>query len=379
MCSLGDVKSGGRAGYKVSPYRCWWDRGGMGGQGKEEQGGGSRAPRLFFELLKLRTASRSICIYSTLQNPLYTENLVSKGDLLTLLSLPSSLQTLNSPDLTFPILSLIPNPTGKLVAVVGAHQLVVLVLPRPGYINLVAPVIECRFVSSSPLLPSSLPTSPLPPELLLIYRPPFHQQIHPSRSLPPLSIHLHNSLPHQSSLASLGSQRLLPPGPHPRRSPARVRPSPGRRGTAAARFGRSSTRRWIKMAFGGRAWGEGRGELLFGTRRGRLGSSECLRSDGERRHLWCLPFLAEERVSVTFILFRREGRTRAGLGEGASSSSPSPPSFFHLSGSSPKPTFAPSPPSPPPNYPTSQPYHLYHHRNQPPTLQLEQHPLLPSS
>ncbi|KAL7409546.1 hypothetical protein BDY24DRAFT_366825 [Mrakia frigida] len=55
-------------------------------------------------------------------------------------------KTLNTPNLTFPILSLIPNPTGKLLAVVGAHQLVVLVLPRPGYINLVAPLIECRSI-----------------------------------------------------------------------------------------------------------------------------------------------------------------------------------------------------------------------------------------
>lgn len=77
--------------------------------------------------------------------------------------LPHS-QTLHTPNLTFPVLSLIPNPTGKLLAVVGAHQLVVLVLPRPGYINLVAPVIECRSVSGSssyrPLLP------PISPSLL---------------------------------------------------------------------------------------------------------------------------------------------------------------------------------------------------------------------
>jgi nucleoporin NUP82 len=55
-------------------------------------------------------------------------------------------QTLTSPTLNFPIVQLVPNPTGKLLAVVGAHQLVVVVLPRPGYVKLVTPTIECRSI-----------------------------------------------------------------------------------------------------------------------------------------------------------------------------------------------------------------------------------------
>ena len=111
----------------------------------------------------------------------------------------------------------------------------------------------------------------------------------------------------------MGSERFLPSRPHSRRSSSRVRSSSGRRGTSAARIGRSSTRRWIEMALSGRAWREGRCELLFGSRRGRLGSSQCLRSDGKRRYLRSLSFLTEECVSTIFIC----QRARTGSVEGA--------------------------------------------------------------
>lgn len=68
-------------------------------------------------------------------------------------SLPSlaspSTQALQSPTLDFEILKLVPNPTGKLLAVVGTHQVAVVILPRPGYVNLVGQTIDCRRVLSS--------------------------------------------------------------------------------------------------------------------------------------------------------------------------------------------------------------------------------------
>lgn len=80
---------------------------------------------------------------------------------LTHLSLPSpscNLQTLRTPIVDFPILQLVPNPTGKLLAIVGSHQLAVIVLPRPGYVNLVSPLLDCRCVVECPL---ALPQTPL--------------------------------------------------------------------------------------------------------------------------------------------------------------------------------------------------------------------------
>ncbi|CED82201.1 Nucleoporin Nup88 [Phaffia rhodozyma] len=71
-----------------------------------------------------------------------------------------SFKTLRTPNLNFEITSLVPSPTGKLLAVLGSRQVVVIVLPRPGYINLVTPTVECRSIpigsyhhspSSSPL------------------------------------------------------------------------------------------------------------------------------------------------------------------------------------------------------------------------------------
>ncbi|TIB92557.1 hypothetical protein E3Q18_02288 [Wallemia mellicola] len=57
-----------------------------------------------------------------------------------------NLKTLHTPTITFDIQSLVLNSTKKLLAVVGSHQVVVVVLPRPGYSKLVTPLIECRSI-----------------------------------------------------------------------------------------------------------------------------------------------------------------------------------------------------------------------------------------
>ncbi|BEJ14075.1 hypothetical protein CspHIS471_0312490 [Cutaneotrichosporon sp. HIS471] len=53
-------------------------------------------------------------------------------------------KTLKSPHLTFTIHQLVLNPTGRLLAVVGHHQLVVLVLPRAGFASSVGGEVACR-------------------------------------------------------------------------------------------------------------------------------------------------------------------------------------------------------------------------------------------
>ncbi|WWD20148.1 hypothetical protein CI109_104624 [Kwoniella shandongensis] len=57
-----------------------------------------------------------------------------------------SYKTLKSPSLTFTIHQLIPNSTGRLLAVVGHHQIVVLVLPKTSYSGSTAGDLECRSI-----------------------------------------------------------------------------------------------------------------------------------------------------------------------------------------------------------------------------------------
>lgn len=55
-------------------------------------------------------------------------------------------QTLSTPNVTFDIKQMIVNPTGKLLAVVGARQIAVVVLPRPGISKISSTRLECRYV-----------------------------------------------------------------------------------------------------------------------------------------------------------------------------------------------------------------------------------------
>jgi hypothetical protein len=55
-------------------------------------------------------------------------------------------QVLHTPTITFEIQQLVLNSTSKLLAVVGAHSVVVVVLPRRGWSTAVGKTIECRSV-----------------------------------------------------------------------------------------------------------------------------------------------------------------------------------------------------------------------------------------
>ncbi|WWD04287.1 hypothetical protein V865_002356 [Kwoniella europaea PYCC6329] len=57
-----------------------------------------------------------------------------------------SYKTLKSQNLNFPIHHLIPNPNGRLLAVVGHHQVVVLVLPKSSYSSSSSAEVDCRAI-----------------------------------------------------------------------------------------------------------------------------------------------------------------------------------------------------------------------------------------
>ena len=54
-------------------------------------------------------------------------------------------QTLHTPNMQFEIRQISLNPSGKLLAVAGTHQVAVVVLPRAGYSRLVPEVIDCKY------------------------------------------------------------------------------------------------------------------------------------------------------------------------------------------------------------------------------------------
>lgn len=57
-------------------------------------------------------------------------------------------KTLDNPNINFTIRALSVNPNGKLMAVAGDHEIVVVVLPRSGYTRSRAEMVECRCVYS---------------------------------------------------------------------------------------------------------------------------------------------------------------------------------------------------------------------------------------
>ncbi|BGP00811.1 hypothetical protein NBRC10513v2_000936 [Rhodotorula toruloides] len=68
-------------------------------------------------------------------------------------------KVLNTPAINFEIQQLVLNSTSKLLAVVGAHSVVVVVLPRRGWANTVGKTIECRCLPVGAFY-HSLPGSP---------------------------------------------------------------------------------------------------------------------------------------------------------------------------------------------------------------------------
>ncbi|BGP22116.1 hypothetical protein JCM10295v2_000994 [Rhodotorula toruloides] len=68
-------------------------------------------------------------------------------------------KVLHTPAITFEIQRLVLNPTSKLLAVVGAHSVVVVVLPRRGWASTVGKTVECRCLPVGAFY-HSLPGSP---------------------------------------------------------------------------------------------------------------------------------------------------------------------------------------------------------------------------
>ncbi|GAA5826203.1 hypothetical protein JCM11251_007206 [Rhodosporidiobolus azoricus] len=69
-------------------------------------------------------------------------------------------KVLDTPTITFEIQQLVLNPTSKLLAVIGAHSVVVVVLPRKGWANSVGKTLECRSLPVGKFY-HTLPGSPL--------------------------------------------------------------------------------------------------------------------------------------------------------------------------------------------------------------------------
>ncbi|KDR83564.1 hypothetical protein GALMADRAFT_219385 [Galerina marginata CBS 339.88] len=70
----------------------------------------------------------------------------SFGDLKLSHSVRKSYKTLHTPNIQFEIHQIALNPSGKLLAVAGAYQVAVIVLPRVGYSRLVPESIDCKAV-----------------------------------------------------------------------------------------------------------------------------------------------------------------------------------------------------------------------------------------
>lgn len=54
-------------------------------------------------------------------------------------------QTLHTPNVQFEIHQISLNPSGKLLAVAGAFQVAVVVLPRSGFTRLVPDTVDCKY------------------------------------------------------------------------------------------------------------------------------------------------------------------------------------------------------------------------------------------
>lgn len=56
------------------------------------------------------------------------------------------MQTLHTPNIQFEIHQISLNPSGKLLAVAGAFQVAVVVLPRSGFARLVPESVDCKYI-----------------------------------------------------------------------------------------------------------------------------------------------------------------------------------------------------------------------------------------
>lgn len=70
-------------------------------------------------------------------------------------------KVLHTPNVNFEISSMVLNPNSKLLAVVGAFQVAVVVLPRPGYTRLVSSTIDCKSIQVGQYYHASTTSSPI--------------------------------------------------------------------------------------------------------------------------------------------------------------------------------------------------------------------------
>ncbi|KAF9483973.1 hypothetical protein BDN70DRAFT_873108 [Pholiota conissans] len=85
----------------------------------------------------------------------------SFGDLKLSHSIRRSYKTLHTPNIQFEIHQIALNPTGKLLAVAGAFQVAVIVLPRPGYSRLVPDTLDCKSVQVGQFYHASTNSAPI--------------------------------------------------------------------------------------------------------------------------------------------------------------------------------------------------------------------------
>lgn len=87
--------------------------------------------------------------------------MASLGDTKSTLNSRKSYKTLHTPNVQFEIHQMALNPSGKLLAVAGAFQMAVIVLPRPGFMRLVPETIDCKSVQIGQFYHASQNSAPI--------------------------------------------------------------------------------------------------------------------------------------------------------------------------------------------------------------------------
>ncbi|KAI0265178.1 hypothetical protein BC834DRAFT_880424 [Gloeopeniophorella convolvens] len=85
----------------------------------------------------------------------------SLGDTKLSKSARKTYKTLHTPNVQFDIHQLSLNPTGKLLAVAGAFQVAIVVLPRPGFMRLVPATIDCKSIQVGQYFHASATSAPI--------------------------------------------------------------------------------------------------------------------------------------------------------------------------------------------------------------------------
>ncbi|KAJ3575167.1 hypothetical protein NP233_g1277 [Leucocoprinus birnbaumii] len=87
--------------------------------------------------------------------------MASLGDAKVPSSTRKTYKTLHTPNVQFEVHQIALNPSGKLLAVAGAFQVAVIVLPRPGFMRLVPETIDCKSVQIGQFYHASRNSAPI--------------------------------------------------------------------------------------------------------------------------------------------------------------------------------------------------------------------------